>query len=94
MNLLINDRVTDILCVSDTWLPPEIRDEHIAIPNYISYRCDVGRGGGVCIYVRDVFRVTPVNTNIVKDERCRRRVGGGTEQQVTHCDNRLPLSSS
>ena len=66
VNLLVNERDTDILCVSETWLPPEIRDKHIAIPNYVSYRCDAGRGGGVCIYVRDVFKVTPVNINIAK----------------------------
>ncbi len=64
MNLLIKDRDADISCVSETWLPPEIRDEHIAIPNYASYRCDAG--GGVCIYVRDVLRVTPVNIDIVR----------------------------
>ena len=56
----------DILCVSETWLPPEIRDEHIAIPNYVVYRCDAGRGGGVCIYVKDVFKVTPVHIDLVR----------------------------
>ncbi len=64
--LLINDRNTNILCVNETWVPPEIRDENISIPNYVSYRCDAGRGGGVCMYVRDTFTIAPVSTDIVK----------------------------
>lgn len=64
INLLINERETDILCVSETWLIPEILDEHISIPGYVSYRCDKGRGGGVCVFVKNIFKVTRIEVNI------------------------------
>ena len=30
------------------------------------YRCDKGRGGGVCIYIRDVFTVAPLEIDIAR----------------------------
>lgn len=56
------------MCISETWLSPDTPNEHIIIPNYNVYRSDKGRGGGVCIYVRDVLKVTPVNFDIVRPE--------------------------
>ena len=64
INLLINERDTDILCISETWLISEVLDEHISIPGYVLYRCDVGRGGGVCVYVKNIFTVTRLDVNI------------------------------
>lgn len=41
-----------ILCLTETWLSPEIADVILQIPNYTLIRKDrVGRGGGVCMYV-------------------------------------------
>ena len=54
----------DILCVSETWLLPTIQSRFINMPGYSVYRCDGGRGGGVCIYVKDVFNVTILSTNL------------------------------
>ena len=62
--MLINERDTDILCISETWLLPEVLDEHISIPDYVLYRRDVGRGGGVCVYVKNIFTVTRLEVNI------------------------------
>ena len=56
----------DILCISETWLLPEIQSKLINIPGYSVYRCDKGRGGGVCIYVRTIFNVTVLSTNLEK----------------------------
>lgn len=52
IELLIKERNIDILCISETWLHQEISSSFISIPNFHIYRCDAGRGGGVCIYVR------------------------------------------
>lgn len=66
LKLLINERKADIFCVSESWLSPEVPNEHVSITNYVLYRCDAGRGGGVCVYVKDTFKVTPVNVNLVR----------------------------
>ena len=63
IDLLIRERNPDVLCVSETLLSHDIKDEFTAIPDYDVFRCDKGRGGGVCIYVKDVFKVTPVNVD-------------------------------
>ena len=68
IRLLVKERNTDVLCVSETWLIPNILDEYVNIPDYVIYRCDKGRGGGVCIYVKNNLTVTPVNTTIDKPE--------------------------
>lgn len=53
MKLLLIDRNIDVLCVSETWLHSNIPDAYINIPTYTVYRCDNGRGAGVCIYVNN-----------------------------------------
>ncbi len=63
--LLLEERNTDILCVSETWFTPDVFDEHVNIPNYVLYRCDKGRGGGVCIYVKNNLTVTQINTTLI-----------------------------
>lgn len=61
LKLLINERNADIFCANKSWLSPEVPSEHVSVPNYVLYRCDAGRGGRVCVYVKDTFKVTPVN---------------------------------
>ena len=56
----------DILCVSETWLLPTMQSRLINISGYSVYRCDGGRGGGVCIYVKTIFNVTVLSTNLEK----------------------------
>ena len=63
---LINRRDIDILCISETWLLPTIPSKLLNIPGYSVYRCDGGRGGGVCIYVKTIFNVTVLSTNLDK----------------------------
>ena len=51
VKLLVKDRNIDVLCVSETWLNENTPDAYINIPGYTIFRCDNGRGAGVCIYV-------------------------------------------
>lgn len=64
----IIERNTDILCVSETWLTPNVLDKYVNVPDYAVYRCDKGRGGGVCIYVKKNLTVMPINTAIDKPD--------------------------
>lgn len=64
----MNDRHTDILCISESWLTTDIKDEYVTIPGYTIIRNDKGRGGGVCIYIRDIYRVAAINVNLDKPE--------------------------
>jgi len=42
----------DIIGLSETWLSPNVENEHIALANYDVHRKDRnGRGGGVCVYI-------------------------------------------
>ena len=68
IRLLVNERQPDILCVSETWLTKDILDQHIAISDFNVYRCDKNRGGGVCIYVRNICTVTVIDVNIDRVE--------------------------
>ena len=56
----------DILCISETWLLPAIQSKFINVPGYSVYRCDMGRGGGVCIYVRTILNVTVLSIDLEK----------------------------
>ena len=49
-------------------MSPETCDEFIAIPNYVVHRCDKGRGGGVCIYVKDMYTVNQVKFDTERPE--------------------------
>lgn len=66
IEILINERHIDILCISETWLTSNVQNRFVSIPNFNIYRCDQGRGGGVCIYVREELKVTLVSTNLEK----------------------------
>ena len=61
VKLLIQERDVDVLCVSETWLHSHTSDDLIAIPDYILFRNDGGRGGGVCIYVRNTLKTHVIN---------------------------------
>jgi len=65
IKLLIKERNIDILCISETWLHQEISSNFISIPNFHVYRCDAGRGGGVCIYVSDTLKSNKMSSTIV-----------------------------
>lgn len=64
IELLINDRDVDILCISESWLPPVMQNNFIEILGYSVYRCDGGRGGGVCIYVRENLKVNVLTPSL------------------------------
>ena len=63
IKLMINERNIDILCVSETWLLPSLDDKFVVVPHFNIFRCDVGRGAGVCIYVNKDFNVTKISIN-------------------------------
>lgn len=54
-----------LICLSETWLRPEITDEMVAIPDYILLRRDrVGRrGGGVGLYVHRSLNASIISTS-------------------------------
>ena len=54
-----------IICLSETWLKPEILDRMVKLPGYFLIRCDrLGRqGGGVAIYLHHSFRVNILKTS-------------------------------
>ena len=58
VELLMNNKEIDILCISETWLTSEILDSYIDIQGFNVFRNDKGRGGGVCMYVRDDLNIT------------------------------------
>lgn len=63
IELLVNSRNTDILCVSETWLLPNKKDTLCIIPNFKNFHSDLGRGDGVCIYIRDNLKTTKLAIN-------------------------------
>ena len=52
--------------MSETWLLPEIPNVHVDIPDFNLFRCDNGRGGGVCIYVRNELKVNIIDLSLPK----------------------------
>ena len=63
VKLLINEKDIDILCVSETWLEPNIPDRLVNIDGYNIFRNDGGRGGGTCLYVRNCLKGAKVKTD-------------------------------
>ena len=58
IKLLIENEDLDILCISETWLQPNILDDLISIKNYNVFSNDNpfnSRGSGACIYVKNIF---------------------------------------
>nr|CAH7716352.1 unnamed protein product [Callosobruchus chinensis] len=43
----------DVMCVTETWLNPDLPSDSVSIPGFTFLRKDrLGRGGGVGIYLR------------------------------------------
>ncbi|XP_037792643.1 uncharacterized protein LOC119587991 [Penaeus monodon] len=66
VELLVQEREIDVLCISETWLTNDLEDKYVCFSNYNIYRQDKGRGGGVAIYVRDNLKVNPLNLTASK----------------------------
>ncbi|MEL6988691.1 MAG: hypothetical protein AAGK97_12785, partial [Bacteroidota bacterium] len=54
----------DVLCVSETWLLPEIPTHFIEVDGFNVYRCDGGRGGGVCVYTSKELKAVPISIGL------------------------------
>ena len=65
---LLSEKDIDILCLTETWLTSNIADVLIDIPEYRIYRCDKGRGGGCCIYVKNYLTVKICKLNMTRIE--------------------------
>ena len=59
---MLSNKNIDILCISESWLLPALDSSLAKIDGYYLYRCDGGRGGGVCIYVRETLKVTALTS--------------------------------
>lgn len=68
IRFLVEERNVDILCVSETWLHETDIDLSVNINNFHIYRCDKGRGGGTCIYVRNNLLVNILEFEINNDD--------------------------
>ena len=66
IRLLVKGRNIDIICVSESWLLPNL-DDFVNIPGCKIFRCDNGRGG-VCIYMKDILTVSMINLNVSRHE--------------------------
>ena len=62
--ILLSEENIDILCISESWLLPHTPDSFVSIPNYNIFRNDSGRGGGVCMYVKDSLKVNVISLNL------------------------------
>lgn len=63
MQLLMNQAVPDVLCVTESWLSPSIPDGMITLDNYVAYRYDwlANKGGGGLVRYFSDSIVTGVN---------------------------------
>ena len=68
MEILLEIHNIDILCICESWLHPSIRNDFINIPSYDIYREDLGRGGGVCVYVKDHLKVNEIRNGNARQE--------------------------
>ena len=67
IQIMLDDRKTDILCVSETWLSDTIPDRYVYIEGFNIFRFDKGRGGGVCAYVRNDLKVSVLKPNTINE---------------------------
>jgi len=61
--MLIKEK-TDVLCITETWLRENVKTSFIQIEGYNCIRKDrpLGRGGGVCIYVKEQYTIKPIQS--------------------------------
>ena len=46
----------DVVCIAESWLCHDIREQEIAIPNYNVFRHNRNRhGGGILLYIKDTY---------------------------------------
>ena len=64
----------DLLCLTETWLTPHVRNTALFLPNYSIYRTDrdpdmfTSKHGGVLIGMRNPIEHEQVNLSIVHDD--------------------------
>ena len=84
------ERNIDVLCVREMWLNTNTPDVFVRITGYNIFRYDGGRGGGVCIYVKDVLTTNVINLDIAKQEG----VEDSTVSEITIHYYRMCLQTS
>ena len=56
--MLVDTHYPDMICITESWLSPEVLDTEIAIPGYYTVRRDRNRhGGGVLMYIQQKYMV-------------------------------------
>jgi len=56
--LVVHTHVPDVVCITESWLCPEIQESEVSLPGYQQLRLDRGRhGGGVIMYISYKFTV-------------------------------------
>ena len=66
---MLKDEDVDILCLTETWLAPNIDSNFIQIDGYELFRKDRGkRGGGTCIYAKNEYITRSLKTIGTGDE--------------------------
>jgi hypothetical protein len=50
-----------VICITETWLNPDISDNEVSLPGYMLIRSDrvIGKGGGVAIYINTKLSYKP-----------------------------------
>ncbi|KAK9678930.1 hypothetical protein QE152_g40424 [Popillia japonica] len=64
--LVIQSSNADFFAITETWLSSDIADQVVGVNGYQIVRNDrVGRGGGVALYIKNVyrFRVLPIDSH-------------------------------
>ena len=64
IKILVKSDKLDILCVSETWLDSDTPTRFADIDGFSLYHSDWGRGGGVCIYVKNELTVVQINLDL------------------------------
>ena len=67
LRLVVEVNNPDIICIVESWLGHDVRDQEIAILNHYIFRHDRNRhGGGILIYVKDTY-ITSVLPGVPTD---------------------------
>lgn len=66
IEILIMETDVDISYISENCLYQDMSSAFINIPDFNIYRCDAGRGGGVCLSARDTLKTNEMSATVAK----------------------------
>ena len=67
IRMMISQAKIDVLCLSESWLNPNITDSELSIEGYKRFRKDrtLKKGGGILIYIKDSISYDPIETQVI-----------------------------